>query len=202
MSKRKIILKIVTNSLLCDNLIDRLYYVLDAYSKGEILKDFIVDSVIVREKELDIDQYRSLFEDVEKLCSTYNIKTYAHNHWGLAIDLGIKNIHLPMDSFKELCKSGRIDKFKSIGVSIHSLEEAKFVQENGGNYANFGHVFVTDCKKGLKPRGLDQLQEICENVDIDIFAIGGIDQDNSNLSIKYGAAGVCMMSNIMNGNLF
>ena len=37
-----------------------------------------------------------------------------------------------------------------------------------------GHVYVTDCKKGLPPRGLEFLKEVCTKVTIPVYAIGGI----------------------------
>ena len=40
-----------------------------------------------------------------------------------------------------------------------------------------GHIYATDCKQGLPPRGLDFLEEVCRAVDIPVWAIGGIGKD-------------------------
>ena len=37
---------------------------------------------------------------------------------------------------------------------------------------------MTDCKKGLAPRGLDFLKNVCDSVDIPVYAIGGINIDD------------------------
>ena len=78
-------------------------------------------------------------------------------------------------------------------MSVHILEEAKKSQDLGANYIIVGHIFNTDCKKGLKPKGLDFLKEI----KIEVFAIGGIDFNNYSEVIKTGVTGVCMMSGLM-----
>jgi len=102
--------------------------------------------------------------------------------------------------FKSLNKNIReklIKKYKRIGVSIHSLKEAKEVEILGATYVVAGHIFETDCKKDLKPRGLIFIKQLSSALTIPIFAIGGINQENSNLVIDSGAFSVCMMSSMM-----
>ena len=84
-----------------------------------------------------------------------------------------------------------------MGVSVHSLEEAKDVENLGASYVVAGHIFKTDCKKGLEPRGLKFVKDLSSTLTIPIFAIGGIDEKNSLSVINSSAFGVCMMSSIM-----
>ena len=83
-----------------------------------------------------------------------------------------------------------------------------------------GHIFATDCKKGLPPRGLDFLKNVCDAVEIPVYAIGGINIASSGDStasdapstydavpdisvprladvMECGAAGGCIMSGMM-----
>lgn len=85
------------------------------------------------------------------------------------------------------------------GCSIHSVEEAVEARNMGASYITAGHVYVTDCKKGLAPRGLDFLKNVCDSVDIPVYAIGGINIDDGRREEvkKYGAAGSCIMSGMM-----
>lgn len=82
----------------------------------------------------------------------------------------------------------------STWVSVHSQDEAIEAERLGADALIAGHIFVTDCKKGLEPRGLDFLRKICENVSIPVFAIGGIDDNNTELVKQAGAQGECRMS--------
>lgn len=67
----------------------------------------------------------------------------------------------------------------------------------GATYIVAGHIFETDCKKDLEPRGLKFIQELSSTLTIPIFVIGGMNQENSHLVINSGAFGVCMMSSLM-----
>ena len=51
----------------------------------------------------------------------------------------------------------------------------------------------------LAPRGLDFLKNVCDSVDIPVYAIGGINIDDGRREEvkKYGAAGSCIMSGMM-----
>ena len=125
-----------------------------------------------------------------------------HQNYDLNLDekYNIEGIHLSYEIFKSLNKNIReklIKKYKRIGVSIHSLEEAKDVENLGATYVVAGHIFETDCKKGLEPRGLNFIKELSSILTIPIFAIGGINEENSNLVLNSGAFGVCMMSSLM-----
>ena len=70
----------------------------------------------------------------------------------------------------------------------------------GCTYITAGHVFDTDCKKGLPGRGIEFLQEVCDSISIPAYAIGGINSENYNEVKKVGVAGVCVMSGAMTCN--
>ena len=90
-------------------------------------------------------------------------------------------------------------KFTKIGISIHSVEEAKEAERLGASYLTAGHIYATDCKRGLPPRGLGFLKEVCREVSIPVYGIGGIkfDEEQWNDMKKCGAVGGCVMSGMM-----
>lgn len=78
-------------------------------------------------------------------------------------------------------------------------EEAIEAQKIGATYISAGHIFATDCKKDLPPRGLEFLKEVCNSVTIPVYAIGGIKLSDVQMDeiIKCGAKGGCIMSGMM-----
>ena len=70
-------------------------------------------------------------------------------------------------------------------------------QALGCTYITAGHVFETDCKKGLPGRGLQFLRKVCEVVEIPVYGIGGINEDNIAMVRETGAKGACLMSSLM-----
>lgn len=111
----------------------------------------------------------------------------------------ITNVHLPLRTAIE--QSDKISRFEKVGISTHSIEDAIIAQRLGATYITAGHIFATDCKMGVPPRGLTYLKEVCNVVSIPVFGIGGITSENAKEVINHGAQGICMMSSLMNGTI-
>ena len=200
----KIKLNIISNRKLCENenLEKQIEKIFLAYERKIILKNFDIVALTLREKDLNKNEYLKLIEKVYPICQKYKINLILHQNYDLNLDdkYKIDGIHLSYSIFKSLnqnIKAELIKKYKRIGVSVHSLEEAKDVENLGASYVVAGHIFKTDCKKGLEPRGLKFVEDLSSTLTIPIFAIGGIDEKNSLSVIDSGAFSVCMMSSIM-----
>jgi thiazole tautomerase (transcriptional regulator TenI) len=85
----------------------------------------------------------------------------------------------------------------SVGCSIHSMDEAKAAFRNGADYAIYGHVFETNSKRGLPPKGVEELHAITRNVNLPIIAIGGITPSNCQVVKDAGAHGIAVMSGVL-----
>ena len=200
----KIKLNIISNRKLCENenLEKQIEKIFSAYEKKIILKNFEIVSLTLREKDLDKNEYLNLVEKIYSICKKHKINLILHQNYDLNLDdkYMIEGLHLSYEIFKSLNKNIKeelIKKYKRIGVSIHSLEEAKEAEILGATYVIAGHIFETDCKKGLEPRGLKFVEDLSSALSIPIFAIGGIDEKNSQSVIDSGAFSVCMMSSLM-----
>ena len=204
MMENKIKLNIISNRKLCENqnLEKQIKKIFSAYEKKIILKNFEIVALTLREKDLDKNEYLNLVKKIYPICKRYRIDLILHQNYDLNLDkkYKIEGIHLSYDNFKSLNKNIReelIKKYKRIGISIHSIDEGKEVKMLGATYVVAGHIFETDCKKALVPSGLNFIKELSSILTIPIFAIGGINQENSHLAINSGAFGVCMMSSLM-----
>ena len=78
-----------------------------------------------------------------------------------------------------------------IGVSTHSLDEARAARVGGANFVVFGPVFETESKRAFgEPQGLDKLREVTSELgEFLVLAIGGITRENSASCIGAGASG-------------
>ncbi|ALF18829.1 thiamine phosphate synthase [Fusobacterium animalis] len=204
MIENKIKLNIISNRKLCENenLEKQIEKIFSAYQRKIILENFEIVSLTLREKDLNKNKYLKLVEKIYSICQKYRIDLILHQNYNLRLDnkYNVEGLHLSYNTFKSLNKNIReelIKKYKKIGVSIHSIDEAKEVENLGATYIVAGHIFKTNCKKDLEPRGLKFIQELSLILTIPIFAIGGINQENSHLVINSGAFGVCMMSSLM-----
>jgi len=106
-----------------------------------------------------------------EVCNQFeDIKSFIHQKVDLALNLGAFGVHLTSKQFDkiEYAKS----KGLKVVVSTHSLDELKKVQELGADYATYSPIFDTPNKPLAK--GVDNLIDVLNQVDIKIFALGGI----------------------------
>ena len=88
----------------------------------------------------------------------------------------------------------QMKKFKHRGISVHSKEEAIQAQQLGATYLIAGHIYQTQSKPGIPPKGLDYLEEIVQAVEIPVYAIGGVTKERLPEVLTRGAKGAAMMS--------
>ena len=184
----------ITNRHLCYNdFLTQIQGICSLNEKNTVIKSV---SIVLREKDLPENDYKDLAAKVMKICEKNNTECILHTYYKVAKELNCKKIHLPLHVLKsnpDVCK-----EFKVIGVSIHSVSEAIEAVNLGATYITAGHIFATDCKKGVPPRGLSFLSSVCSCVNIPVFAIGGISFENAEKAINAGAEGICIMSGLMN----
>lgn len=155
-----------------------------------------VDGIILREKEMTAQEYETLASDVMRICRAHDVLCILHSFVDPAISLHAEAIHLPFPVLRTLTDVQKA-QFRIIGASCHSVEDAKEAQRLGCTYLTFGHVFATDCKKGVPPRGIDCLKDVCRAVSVPVFAIGGISDARIGALQQAGAQGACLMSSLM-----
>lgn len=152
--------------------------------------------IILREKDMKPEDYKELATAVTGICKRHGVKCILHSFTTVAISLHADAIHLPLHLLRELSQEQKAH-FTILGASCHSVEDALEAQALGCTYITAGHVFETDCKKGLPGRGLEFLRNVCVAVDIPVYGIGGIDPDNIAFARNAGASGACLMSSLM-----
>jgi thiazole tautomerase (transcriptional regulator TenI) len=103
----------------------------------------------------------------------------------------LKGCTPPLPDVREICLCSI-----RTGISVHSTEEALQREQEGADYLMFGHIFATDSKLGVPPRGLEQLRDLTAKVKIPVIAIGGITPGRVKSVLEAGASGVAVMSGI------
>lgn len=152
--------------------------------------------MILREKDLTEEAYRSLAKQVMKICQKYQVPCILHKYVQVGMELKADAIHLPLPMLRSMSRSEK-ESFRIIGASCHSVEEALEAERLGSTYITAGHIFATDCKKGMEPRGIEFLKKVCTNISIPVYAIGGVNPVNIVAVRAAGAKGACIMSGWM-----
>ena len=105
-------------------------------------------ALILREKDLPEEEYFSLARQVKEICEQFKVPFIPHFYPAVARELGCDRLHLPLPLLLENPKV--VSDFHTVGTSIHSVSEAVEAEKLGVSYLTAGHIYVTDCKKGLR----------------------------------------------------
>lgn len=146
----------------------------------------------IREKSLSA---RVLFELVARAAElTRGSKTrlLVNDRSDIARAAGADGVHLTTHSLPvEVVRKTCGDEFV-IGVSTHSLDEARAASAAGADFVVFGPVFETESKRVYgPPQGLDKLREVTRELgEFPVVAIGGITLENAGDCFHAGASGV------------
>ena len=155
--------------------------------------------ILLREKDLSEEDYRALAAQIAPMCAAVSIPLIVHTHIDAARALGCTHVHMTLPHLESLDQRERtrLTREFELSTSCHSVTDAVRAQELGCVRIIAGHVYETDCKPGLEPRGLAFLRSVCEAVRLPVWAIGGISPDKLPELRAAGAAGACMMSAFM-----
>lgn len=153
----------------------------------------------LREKGAGALQGQELLEFAEScrdLCTQYQVPFLINDDVELALTVGADGIHIGQEDMD--CGQARalIGKEKILGVSVHSLEEAKIAVDAGANYLGMGPVYGTRSKADAKrPAGTAGIKEVTSHFPLTpVFGIGGITPQNAPEVWQAGACGVAVIS--------
>ena len=156
-----------------------------------------VKAVQLREKDLNMRELLKLAYKMRALTNEYNAKLFINDRFDIALAVGADGVHLMQNSIPVHAVRDTVKKKLMIGVSTHSLKEAKAAEKGGADFITLGPVYRTPSKlKYGDPVGLDTLRKVSGRVKIPVFALGGVKGDNISDVREAGAYGVAMISEI------
>jgi thiamine-phosphate pyrophosphorylase len=153
-----------------------------------------VDWVQIREKDLSGRELLGLAR--EAVAARGGARVIVNDRVDVSLAAGASGVHLGRESLGardvvSWCRGGHAPADFVVGVSCHSLEEAREAESAGAAYIFFGPIFDTPSKRGMgEPQGVTRLGELCRAVAIPVLAIGGVSEQNAAECVRAGAAGI------------
>ncbi|MBI5755789.1 MAG: thiamine phosphate synthase [Nitrospirae bacterium] len=136
-------------------------------------------------------------ERLRLLTSKESVKLFINDRIDIAIAIEADGIHLGQNSIPVRLARKISGRSFIIGVSTHSLKEARDAEDGGADFITFGPIFETESKLVYGPPiGLNRLAKVTRQVNVPVFAIGGIKVDRIRDVIEKGACGVAVISAI------
>lgn len=156
-----------------------------------------VKAIQLREKDLETRELLKLAYRMRKLTNTYNARLFINDRFDVALAVGADGVHLTHSSIPVDAVRRTVGNKLIIGVSTHSLKEAREAEKGGADFVTAGPVYRTPSKiKYGAPLGLDALKQICSKLTIPVFALGGVNIKRIEKVKEAGAYGVSMISEI------
>ena len=167
-----------------------LYQQVEAALKGG------VTCVQLREKELDEARFLQEARDICALCHQYKVPFIVNDNVDIAIACGADGVHVGQEDMEAGKVRRRVGDAMILGVSAHTVEEARQAVRDGADYRGGGAVFPTNTKTDAGQMSNETLRAICGAVNVPIVAIGGINQNNIGKLAGSGVGGVALVSAI------
>ena len=159
-----------------------------------------VTTIQLREKNLSNEEFISIAKEVKKVCQNYHIPFIINDNLEVALAINSDGIHIGQNDIPASIVRKQIGPNKILGVSVHNLKEAFQAKIDGADYVGVGAIFSTETKNDATNVTLDSLKKICDNIDLPVVAIGGINLDNISKLKNINIAGIAVVSAIMKAN--
>ncbi len=151
-----------------------------------------VSLVQLREKCLTSQTLYELAERAAAITRGSSTRLLVNDRADIARAAGCDGVHLTSQSLEAQIVRRTFGMDFLIGVSTHSIDEARAAHAGGADFVVFGPVFDTPSKRAYgEPLGLELLRKAARELhQFPIIAIGGISAENARSTIDAGAAGV------------
>jgi thiamine-phosphate pyrophosphorylase len=116
----------------------------------------------------------------------------------IALAVDADGVHLGQSDMPYRAARKMLGPGKIIGITVHNIAEATEAQRLGADYLGVSPIFQTATKSDAgKPAGIALIEEIRDQVDIPLVAIGGINLANASEVVRAGADGLCAISAVV-----
>jgi thiamine-phosphate diphosphorylase len=182
-----------------------LYAILDPEQTQGRSPDMVVHQLLeggvkmiqLRAKAMSSRDFLELARIARELTTPFDCKLIVNDRVDIALASAADGVHLGQEDLPlQIGRNLLGDKI--IGISTHTVDQAKEAEENGADYIGFGPIFGTDTKDtGYGARGLEMLAQLREVVALPIVAIGGITEATVEDVWHAGADAAAMISDIL-----
>lgn len=138
-----------------------------------------VSLIQFRDKNLSDDEQVAAGRRLSQLTEGTAAAWIMNDRVDLAVAAGAAGLHLGQDDLSVDVARKMIGEDKLIGVSTHTIEQARQAVADGADYIGVGPVFESQTKHFKDFVGVDLVSAVAKEIEIPTFAIGGINLENA-----------------------
>jgi thiamine-phosphate pyrophosphorylase len=187
-----------------DNKVRGYYFITDAgLSRNGSLADVrqaVAAGVTVVQYRCKGADTRALYREalaLKKICQGRAL-FIVNDRLDIALAAGADGVHVGQDDLPCVVARRWLGRRKIIGVTVHTMAEARQAEADGADYLGVSPIFSTATKKDAgAPAGIALLKKIRKVTRLPLAAIGGITLENAAAVIAAGADAVCAISAVV-----
>lgn len=193
-----------TQQALCRLANTRLYVLVDGRGSAEELVALVdslvrsgVDAVQLRDKRLED---RELLERAKRACEAAHAGgalLIINDRPDLAVLAGADGVHLGQNDLSVKDARTLVGPEALVGVSTHSIDQARQAVLDGASYLGVGPVFPSATKHFEEFPGLGLLRAVAAEIRLPAFAIGGIHHQNVGEVLGTGIGRIAVSSAVV-----
>src|SRR5581483_6159439 len=107
-----------------------------------------------------------------------NVRCIVNDRADLALLAETDGVHIGQADLSVKDARAIVGSKRLVGVSTHTIEQARQAVLDGADYLGVGPVFPSQTKKFDALAGLDFVSQVAREISLPWFAIGGINADN------------------------
>ena len=180
----------------------RLYVILDRSVAGGRDLDAILagaldggaEMIQLREKTWPSGTLFPLAQRLRARCRAASVPFIVNDRVDLAVAVDADGVHLGQDDLPPAAARALLKPGMILGLSTHSVEQAKAAQAAGADYVAVGSMFPTATKPEFRLVGPALARQVRPVVRVPLIGIGGITPDNVGDVIAAGVDGVAVIS--------
>jgi len=147
----------------------------------------------VRERDLPPAQLAGFAGEVVRLAHRYGARVLVNGDAALATASGADGVHLQA---AQLMRRAQPPGVKLWAASCHNREELERAAEQGADFAVLSPVLPTASHPGAQTLGWERFAELCRDMPMPVFALGGMRRELQETAMQHNAHGIALLSGI------
>ncbi len=166
------------------------------YSNLEKLVRQLVDAKVsiiqLRDKRLNARELVAAGKAIAKITRGTETRFVMNDRADVALAAGADGVHVGQEDLMVADARRIMGAARLVGVSTHSIEQARQAVLDGANYIGVGPVFPSKTKSFKAPVGLELVEQVAKEIQLPAFAIGGINLENVGQVVDAGMTRVAV----------
>jgi thiamine-phosphate pyrophosphorylase len=156
-----------------------------------------VHAIQLRDKQLDDRRLLERAKLLSAITRENNVLFIMNDRPDLAVLAAADGVHVGQEELAVKDARTIVGPEALVGVSTHSIEQARQAVLDGADYIGVGPVFPSTTKQFEHYPGLDLLRAVAAEIRLPAFAVGGIDRENLGDVLETGVSRIAVSGAVL-----